>query len=47
VFITLGPFALPSLGYFGLSRLLVVYVMILSFAKAIWMYSPVRRPKVR
>jgi hypothetical protein len=43
VFITLGPFALPSLGYFGLSRLLVVYVMILSFAKAIWMYSPVRR----
>jgi hypothetical protein len=47
VFITLGPFARPNLGDFRLSRLLVVYVMILSFAKAIWMYSPVRRPKVR
>jgi hypothetical protein len=47
VFITLGPFAHPSLGDFRLARLLVVYVMILSFAKAIWMYSPVRRAKVR
>jgi hypothetical protein len=47
VFITLGPFAHRSLGDFRLSRLLVVYVMILSFAKAIWMYSPVRRPKPR
>jgi hypothetical protein len=47
VFITLGPFALPSLGDFRFSRLLVVYAMVLSFAKAIWMYSPVRRPKVR
>jgi hypothetical protein len=47
VFITLGPFPRPNLGDSPLLRLLVVYVMILSFAKAIWMYSPVRRPKVR
>jgi hypothetical protein len=46
VFITLGPFALPSLGGFPFSRLLVVYAMILSFAKAIWIYSPFARPKV-
>ena len=47
VFITLGPFALPSLGGFPFSRLLVVYAMILSFAKAIWIYSPLARPKGR
>jgi hypothetical protein len=47
VFITLGPFALPNLGDFRFSRLLIVYAMILSFAKAIWMYSPVAGPKIR
>jgi hypothetical protein len=47
VFITLGPFALPSFGDFRFSKLLIVYAMILSFAKAIWIYSPVRRPKKR
>jgi hypothetical protein len=47
VFITLGPFALPSLGDFRFSRLLVFYAMILSIAKAIWLYSPVAHPKVR
>jgi len=47
VFITLGPFAVPSLGGFRFSRLLVFYAMILSFAKEIWLYSPVAHPKVR
>jgi hypothetical protein len=47
VFITLGPFALPTLGDFRFWRLLVVYAMLLSIAKAIWLYSPVARPKVR
>jgi hypothetical protein len=47
VFITLDPFALPSLGDFRFSRLLIVYAMILSFPKEIWIYSPVARPKVR
>jgi hypothetical protein len=45
VFITLGPFALPSLGDFRFSRLLVFYAMILSFAKAIWFYSLVAHPE--
>jgi hypothetical protein len=47
VFITLGPFALPSLGDFRFSRLLVVYAMILAVANAIWLHSPVTHPKVR
>ena len=47
VFITLGPFALPTLGDFRFWRLLVGYAMILSVAKAIWLYSPVAHPKVR
>jgi hypothetical protein len=47
VFITLGPFALPSLGGFRFWRLLVFYAMILSFAKAIWLYSPVAHPEER
>jgi hypothetical protein len=46
VFITLGPFALPSVGDFRFSRLLIFYAMILAFAKAIWIFSPVARPKV-
>ena len=45
VFIPLGPFALPSLGVFRFSRLLVFYAMILSFAKAIWFYSLVAHPE--
>jgi hypothetical protein len=47
VFITLGPFALPSLGDFRFSRLLVFYAMILSVAKAVWLYSPVAHPEER
>jgi hypothetical protein len=47
VFITLGPFALPSLGDLRFSRLLVFYAMILSVAKAIWLYSPVAHPEER
>jgi hypothetical protein len=47
VFITLGPFALPNLGDFRFSRLLVFYAMILSVAKAVWLYSPVAHPEER
>ena len=47
VFITLGPFALPSLGDLRFSRLLVFYAMILSVAKAVWLYSPVAHPEER
>ena len=47
VFITLGPFALPGLGVFPISRLLVLYAMILSVAKAIWLYSPLAHPTMR
>jgi hypothetical protein len=47
VFITLGPFALPDLGDFRFSRLLVFYAMILSVAKAVWLYSPVAHPEER
>jgi hypothetical protein len=43
LFITLGSFAFPRLGELGISQLVAVYAIILSFAKAIWFYSPVAK----
>lgn len=45
--IIFGSFGLPRLGEFGTSRVLVVYTIILMFAKAVWFLSPVAGSKIR
>jgi hypothetical protein len=45
--VTFGSFGLPCLGEFGTSRVLVVYTIVLMFAKAVWFLSPVAVSKTR
>jgi hypothetical protein len=47
LFIALGSFAFPRLSDFVSSQLITIYAIILSFAKAAWLLSPVAGRKAR